>query len=194
MNRPLILWDIDDVLNDLTRICAEKVLPLRHAGVRWQDFRHNPPLDELHCSREEYVAQLDHCRENFTQEMMPQPEVLEFFQTNGNKFRSIALSAAPMTMAPLSAEWVLRYFGKWIQTVVFVPSPRPGYEMESAMFSNKAEAVEMLGGVLVDDAPGNIEPVRHAGGRALAFPAPWNENKNMDKKEFFTLLLKEIGC
>jgi hypothetical protein len=62
------------------------------------------------------------------------------------------------------------------------------------MFSNKAEAVEMLGGVLVDDAPGNIEPVRRAGGRALAFPAPWNENKNMDKKEFFTLLLKEIGC
>ena len=193
MSLPLILWDVDDVLNDLTRLCAENVLPRHYPGCEWNVFRHNPPLPELGCSREEYVVYLDECREKFTGTMVPQPEVLEFFQEHGRKFKSLALSAAPMTMAPRSAEWVLRHFGQWIQGVLFVPSPRQGYLVQSAMFSSKAEAVRMLGGILVDDAPGNIGPVLADGGRALAFPAPWNENKDMSREEFFGLLLKEIG-
>ena len=40
----------------------------------------------------------------------------------------------------------------------------------------------------------NVKKVLNTGGRALLFPAPWNENRNMSRKEFFDLLLKEIRC
>jgi hypothetical protein len=106
----------------------------------------------------------------------------------------MALSAAPMSIAPESANWVLSHFGKWIQSTLYVPSFRADYKVESVMFSGKEEAVMLLGGILVDDSPENVKKVLNTGGRALLFPAPWNENRNMSRKEFFDLLLKEIRC
>ena len=194
MTLPLILWDVDDVLNDLTRVCVEKILSRNYPGLVYENLRHNPPLPELECDRETFVAMLDECRERYFAELVPQSEVLGFFREHGGSFRSMALSAAPMSIAPESAKWVLTHFGKWIQSTLYVPSFRANYLVESAMFSGKEEAAKLLGGILIDDSPENVKKVLNTGGRALLFPAPWNENRNMSRKEFFDLLLKEIRC
>ena len=193
MTPPLLLWDIDDVLNDLMSLFAATVAQKLKPGVKAAELKSNPPLEALDCTLETYLAALDECRENFLFGSLPKEEVRTFLRIRGGHFRSAALSSCPMNMAPRSAAWVLRHFGSWIQGVLFVPSPRKKIVIESFLYRSKAEAVCELGGILIDDAPANVEAVRKAGGRALCFPAPWNENRNMSYDEFFTLLLKETG-
>ena len=192
MSKPLLIWDIDDVLNELIPLCiattAQKVKP----GIKREDVQTNPPLEELGCSLDEYRKLLDECRDRHLYSRPPRREVLEFFQEWGNCFRSVTLSSSPMHMAPRSAEWVLHHFGSWIQGTIFVPSPRKHVPVESALFASKAEAVLSLGGILIDDMPINVENVRAAGGEALYFPAPWNENKNMSIKDFFSEVIKKL--
>lgn len=192
MKSPLLIWDIDDVLNDLTRLCmattAQKIRP----GIKLEELQQNPPLAELGCSLDEYRNILDECRDKYLYEQAPRKEVMAFFQEWGSELRSVTLSAAPVSMAPRSAEWVLRHFGRWIQGTIFVPSPRKQIATGMPLFTSKAEAVSVLGGILIDDAPQNVKSVRAAGHRAFYFPAPWNENKNMSIEKFFSMLCKEL--
>ncbi|MBE6384170.1 MAG: hypothetical protein E7048_00735 [Lentisphaerae bacterium] len=192
MNPPLLMWDIDDVLNDLIGLCtvttAQKLCP----GIKPEDIKSNPPLREYGCSREEYLQLLDNCRAQYLYSQPPRREVMAFFQEWGNCFRSVTLSSAPMTTAPRSAEWVLRHFGAWIQSTLFVPSPRKTVTVRSCCFASKADAVLALDGILIDDMPVNVEKVREAGGKAFCFPAPWNENRNISINDFFSNLIKEL--
>lgn len=193
MSLPLLLWDVDDVLNPLTRLCWEDELRARFAPeLSWDMLRNNPPLPELNLSRMEYVAELDRFRQRITGTMMPVPEVMAFFEEYGNRFRSIVVSAAPVEMMPVSAAWVLQHFGKWIQSTIFVPSPRAGVTVGSAAFADKSEAVLALNGMLIDDAEANVEQVRRAGGKAMLFPAPWNSARKICYSSFFSQLLKEL--
>lgn len=192
MKKRLLLWDIDDVLNDLERLCIETTAQRLKPGLKFENVKNNPPLPELECSLDQYREILDECRDKYLYEQLPRREVLEFFQKNGDSFRSMTLSSAPMALAPRSAEWVLRHFGSWIQGTVFVPSPRKTFTIGSPLFSSKAEAVTALGGILIDDMPINVEAVRKAGGEALYFPAPWNENKDLSLREFFDILTERV--
>ena len=192
MNKPLLIWDIDDVLNELTALCIETTAQKLKPGIKLEQLADNPPLKELECSLGEYRRILDECRDQYLYSRPPIPEVLEFFQEWGTHFRSVTLSSCPMHMASRSAEWVLRHLGTWIQGTIFVPSPRKHIPVGSALFASKAEAVLALGGTLIDDMPINVERVREAGGEALYFPAPWNENKGMSTKEFFSELIQKF--
>ena len=192
MSPPLLIWDIDDVLNELIPLCIDTTAQKLKPGIKWTDVHSNPPLQELGCTLDEYRQVLDECRDSYLYDCPPRQEVLEFFQEWGTHFRSVTLSSAPMHMAPRSAEWVLRHFGAWIQGTIFVPSPRKHVSVASALFASKAEAVLALGGTLIDDMPVNVEKVRAVGGKALYFPAPWNRNKDMSIKDFFSELIKNL--
>ncbi|MBR2372854.1 MAG: hypothetical protein IKA87_01335 [Lentisphaeria bacterium] len=192
MKKPLLLWDIDDVLNCLIPLCISTTAQKLKPGIKMEDLQNNPPLQELGCSLDEYRQILDECRDQYLYSEPPRKEVMDFFQEWGGCFRSMTLSSSPMHMAPRSAEWVLRHFGSWIQGTVFVPSPRKKITVGSHLFASKAEAVVELDGILIDDMPINVESVKKAGGRAFYFPAPWNINKNMSIEEFFSMLLKEL--
>lgn len=192
MSKPLFLWDIDDVLNDLSRLCIEHTAQRLKPGITFAEIKNNPPLEELGCTLEEFMGILDECRQEYLFSAPPRQEVLDFFNSFGDRFHSMTLSSCPMHLAPRSAEWVLRHFGKWIQGTLFVPSPRKHIPVNSVLFSSKAEAVIKLNATLIDDMPINVERVREAGGRALYFPAPWNPNKDVPPGEFLDSLLS--GC
>ena len=192
MKKPLLIWDIDDVLNDLMNLCISTTAQKLKPGIKFEEIRNNPPLPELGCSLDEYRGILDECRNKYLFDQPPRKEVMAFFRDWGEHFRSITLSAAPLSITPRSSEWVLRHFGPWIQGTIFVPSPRKDAPVLSASFSSKAEAVLALDGILIDDMPANVEKVRAAGGEALYFPAPWNENKDMSIKDFFSELIKKL--
>jgi len=189
-NRPLLLWDIDDTLNRQIEIFMEHS-PLG-AGKAYRDVVRNPQYLALGCSKEEYLPELDRCRREFLYNSEPRPEMLEFFREYGHTFRSMTLSSVPITLAPLSAAWLLRHFGAWIQGTLYVPSERKNVQIFSHTFRSKAEAVTALNGILIDDTEDHVIESRAAGGRAFCFPAPWNSAAGLSISDFLKQLIDEL--
>ena len=108
-----IVWDIDDVLNNLMRRWLEdEWLPGNgDSSVSYADIRENPPCRILGCSLDDYLASLDRFRMTKAALLDPNPEVLRWFHERGDRFLHVALTATPLVAAPVSAEWVMRHFG-----------------------------------------------------------------------------------
>ena len=184
----LLLWDVDDVLNRFMQLCCRRFPAERK--LDYADLTVNPPHELLGLGREEYLATLDACRPELYQEG-PRPEIRLFFERHGNEFRHAALSAVPMRFAPDSAQWVLRHFGAWIQTCVFIPSPRPDFRMRSQLFRSKGEAAAAFGpgAVLIDDSPANVADAEKHGCRTMLFPTPWNKSRDRSVADFLEELI-----
>ena len=190
--KPLLVWDVDDVLNSLMRIYVERGLPDGARRIPYAGITVNPPHELLEITRDEYLVSLDRVRAAGFYDLPPRSEVSEFFAEYGSRFDHAVLSAVPMRFMPDSAAWVLHHFGRWIQNLFFIPSPRPEQKTASQLFATKAEAMAFLGrrAVLIDDSPANVGAVAKAGGRARLFPAPWNEGAKMSAEYF----LKELSA
>ena len=173
-----IIWDVDDVLNDLMRWWLELAWLPAHPACRvtYPGLTENPPHALLGIGLEEYLASLDAFRLSpAAREMAPVPEVLEWFTRHGARARHVALTAAPQHTVHESAAWVLRHFGGWIRTFAFVPSPRPG----ASSPGYEATKEEYLAGcgrvdVFLDDNPAHVQAARRRGMAALLVPRPWN--------------------
>src|SRR5262249_9539730 len=123
-----IVWDVDDVLNDLMQDWFEGVgraLAARPGGA-YSDLTSNPPHEALGVSREAYLASLDRFREKDYGSVAPMPESLSWFSRHGHRAHHVALTAVPLAAAHLSAEWVVRHYGQWIRTFAFAPSRGAG--------------------------------------------------------------------
>ncbi len=176
-----IVWDVDDVLNELMRNWLErKWLPEHHTcSARYETLTRNPPHEVLGIGIDEYLQSLDAFRlsDDFRQ-LTPASEVAPWFHRFGHRFRHIALTATPILCAPRSADWVFRHFGNWIRTFAFVPSPRssdPALEYDGS----KSEYLQWLGKAdyFIDDNPAHVEAAGKLGIRPLLVPRPWNQAK-----------------
>jgi hypothetical protein len=175
-----IVWDVDDVLNDLMgswfRLWRQAY---PGCGVRYEDLKKNPPHEVLGITMEGYLHSLDAFRLSPSyQHMEPIEEVKDWFLQKGGQFRHLALTAVPLRAAAFSAQWVVRNFGLWIRTFHFVPSKRKD-EMIPHYENDKTEALERLGTVdfFVDDHPEHVAVARKAGIKSLLFPRPWNSGR-----------------
>lgn len=179
MNKPVIVWDVDDVLNELTaawyqKFCGEHKTP-------YSKLTANPPHEVLGIPLDEYLTSLDDFRSHNLNSLIPRPEVLEWFVCNGNNYRHIALTAVPIKFAHLSAQWVLKNFSSWIRSYHFIPSPRPddshaAYDWDKTAFLKRLDRVDLF----IDDSEKNVAPAEQAGFRCARFPQPWNRNKDLD--------------
>lgn len=171
-----IVWDVDDVLNDLMREWFEgagRSLATR-AGVRFDDLTENPPHDVLGISNEQYLASLDRFREQRYGRVTPLAESRSWFAAHGREARHIALTAVPAQAAHLSAEWVVRHYGAWIHTFAFAPSrgtPPGGLDP-----TTKAEYLQWIakGDLYIDDNEQNVDAAESLGLRGVLMPRPWN--------------------
>jgi len=175
-----IAWDVDDVLNDLTRTWLEEWWRPRHPGcmLKYEDVKKNPPHQLLGVELDEYLQSLDDFRlSGRYEQMQPNPEVLEWFKKYGSSFRHIAVTSVPRVAAPVSASWVIRHFGDWIRTFHFVPSPRPG-DIPTTYESTKAGYLRWLNRVdiFIDDNTRNVHEVRSLGIRCFLVSQPWNSS------------------
>ena len=188
--KTLLVWDVDDVLNILTRHYLEYGLPENARRIPYDDLAENPPHRLLGLSKEEYLVSLDRVRAGDFYDLPPRPEVTAFFAAYGSCFDHVVLSAVPLRFMEKSSAWVLHHFGDWIQSCFFIPSQRPDRSVKSQLFSSKSEAVNFFGprAVLIDDSVKNVEETLSSGGRALYFPAPWNPAKNTGINDFFISL------
>jgi FMN phosphatase YigB (HAD superfamily) len=182
-----IIWDVDDVLNDLMRAWLEQEWNARHpeCSVSYEELRVNPPHSVIGITQETYLRSLDEFRAARMTDMMPLPEAKGWFERHGAKHRNIALTAVPLRSAPTSAEWVLRHFGRWIRSFHFVPSARadeefPLYDRTKQDFLRSCPDEC----VLVDDRPEHVASARDLGIRAYLMPRPWNSEKKSISEVF----------
>ena len=172
-----LLWDVDDVLNDLTRRWFEDAWLVQHPGVAltFDQLTEQPATRLLGASLDEYLDSLDEYRNRHYRNLVPRPDIVDWFAVHGSHYRHAALTATPIKHAPAVAEWVMRHFGHWIRAIAVVPSSRaddrhPQYDLD------KGSAAEWLGfaNVFIDDNLANIEAVAARGLRTIVVPRPWN--------------------
>lgn len=174
-----VVWDVDDVLNDLMRSWFESVWMPDHPAepMRYSDVSQNPPYGLLGVSRDEYLSSLDDFRlsPGYTR-LEPNPDILVWLAAEGGRCRNVALTATPLRAAPATAAWVLNHFGRWIREFAFIPTERmeeslPIYDTDKGAWL----ARHGPSSILVDDSPQNIAAARAAGIATLSWPRPWND-------------------
>ena len=174
----IVVWDVDDVLNDLMRVWLDSVWTPSHSAqsMRYEDMLENPPHGLLGISSGEYHSSLDDFRQSKGYaEQTPNRDILAWLQVNGGRCRHIALTATALRTAPTTAAWVLRHFGRWIREFAFIPAPRAGEDLPTYDV-DKGAWLRRLGtsAILVDDSPQNVAAATAAGAVALCWPRPWN--------------------
>jgi len=173
-----IVWDVDDVLNDLMRAWLETAWLATHreCHVRYKGLHENPPHRLIGASFGEYLASLDEFRRRRMDILQPLVEADAWFKEHGARYRHVALTAVPLSCAPLSAAWVVRHFGRWIRGFHFVPSPRTGESLHTYEES-KLDFLQWWGkgDVLVDDGREIIEAAGALGMKTVLMPRPWNQ-------------------
>jgi hypothetical protein len=172
---PVVAWDVDDVMNELMASW------LVHHGspCAYAALRANPPHVQLGLTLDDFRRSLDDFRLAHAAELPPSPALLAWFDAHGARAHHVAVTATSMVATPISASWIMRHFGRWIRTLVFVPSPREG-RTDPTYDASKLDALARLGGadVLVDDTPKNLAGAAERGIEPVLWPRPWNDAKH----------------
>jgi hypothetical protein len=172
-----IVWDVDDVLNDLMAQWFRFAWLTAHpeCGLDYDGLAANPPHEALGIGRSEYLESLDAFRATErARNMTPSPAILAWFQADGHRFRHIALTARPLESAPDVFGWVMQHFGAWIRCIGVVPTrTAPGVPPYDR---TKADFLTWLGrgDILIDDSPENIAQAAGLGLKTLMPRQPWN--------------------
>ena len=172
-----IVWDIDDVLNDLMAAWFhEEWLPAHpESGFSYTDIRENPPHRVLGIGKQEYLDSLDTFRiSSKARDLRPNPAILAWLRDHGPRYRHVALTARPLDSAPHAAEWLFRHFGVFFRCFGVVPSRLDPavqhYDRSKADFLSWFRGVDLF----IDDSEENVEAVRELGVKCILYPQPWN--------------------
>jgi hypothetical protein len=177
----LVIWDVDDVLNELMRAWFDEWWRPQHPDCvqRYEDLSANPPHGILGVPQETYLDSLDRFREERFASLVPRREVLDWFAEHGRRGDHVALTATPQRFAHRSAEWVMKHFGEWIRTFAFVPAPR-GWLAEPTRRFPKGDYLAWLGrgDVFIDDRDDNVAGAEAMGLSGIVVPQPWNRSSH----------------
>ena len=177
MPNRLIAWDVDDVLNNLMEswFTQKWLKEKRDCSLNYESLTINPPHTLLGITKRGYLESLDEFRLAQYNKLAPNQTIIAWLERWGHHFRHIALTATPRKSASITANWVLRHFGKWIRTFHFIPSIRPDEPLPE-YDSSKADFLKLFNCpcILIDDSPANVETCRQNGINAILWPAPWN--------------------
>jgi hypothetical protein len=172
-----IVWDVDDVLNNLMEAWLEHAWKPAHPAcqVTSAEITENPPHRVLGIPESEYLASLDKFRQSEpARRMKPNAAIVHWLREQGEGYRHVALTARPLSSTPQASEWLFRHFGDYFRCFGVVPSrpdpETPGYDR------NKGDFLRWLGCAefLVDDSPENVKLAEGLGIRAVLYPQPWN--------------------
>jgi hypothetical protein len=176
---PLLVWDVDDVLNDLTLRVLE-VLGFSTIPTP-VDLIPDPSklIESLGIDHDYYIGALDHFRRTRFQELQPNHDVIKWLHSYGERFTCMALTSTPVEFFPVSAMWVMTHFNPWIDTIGCTPSKRPTDPL-GMRYVTKGEHLQRLKVpyILIDDSAKNLTSVDPMSGKGMIFPTPWNSTQN----------------
>jgi hypothetical protein len=175
-----IVWDIDDVLNNLTKKWFETEWLLVHSDcpLVYPQLTANPPHGLLGVSKEEYLESLDKFRLSpGAAAMVPDKILLDWFLEFGDRYRHIAMTARPRDSVYPAIKWLLDHFGEWFQNFSFVPSERPE-QTSRQPDRNKGDYLAWLGKAdyFIDDNTENYLAAKELGIRSFLVSQPWNKS------------------
>jgi FMN phosphatase YigB (HAD superfamily) len=187
-----IAWDIDDVLNDLTKAWFELAWLPRHPDcpLVYQDLEVNPPHELLGITKEEYLSSLDQFRLSpAAASLAPDSALVGWFLEYGDQYRHVALTARPKETVYPALRWLLHHFGAWFQTFAFVPAERPGQSSRQPD-RNKGEYLAWLGKAdfFIDDNTENCLAARELGISTFLVAQPWNRS-NLTMSDILRLIV-----
>jgi hypothetical protein len=175
----VIMWDVDDVLNDLMGEWFMSSWMKTHpdCSLDYSMITRNPPHELFGVPKEEYLESLDAFRQNHFKDLKPLPDMQEWFSLHGHMARHIVVTSVPLKSAHCSAEWVFTHFGRWIRSFNIVPSFRPGDALETGATS-KAEYIRSFSkiDIVVEDSPETLRSMEELGIRTVTIPRPWNQS------------------
>jgi hypothetical protein len=179
-DKPLIVWDFDDVLFPLTEAWFSHVGRKFQTEVKAYDqIVKNPPLDIMGISLDEYLESLDTFRNSeIALNIEPKKVILNWFAVYGSAYRNEVLTARPLNTLDIAKEWLSKHLPNYFQGFGFVPSARPGIDISGYPKSKRAflEKEGMSPQFLIDDKAATIDDVSQMPGvKAILYPAPWNE-------------------
>jgi hypothetical protein len=185
-----IVWDVDDVLNDLMLTWFTETWKPSHPSceLSYSEITENPPERVLGIHRSEYLSSLDVFRlSDRARNMPPNPAIVEWLQTNGAGYRHMALTARPLESTPQAADWLFRHFGSYMRSFGVVPTRLsagvPAYDRD------KGEYLRWLGkgDILVDDSEENLRAAEKLGIRGVLYPQPWNHSSQTAREALESL-------
>ena len=176
-----IIWDVDDVLNDLMYSWFQEHRDLYNpdSTLKYQDITQNPPHEILGITINEYLSSLDSFRNSEKgRNLRPTQQILDWFRKDGAKFRHVALTARPKQTIPVLADWILHHFGDWIRTLSFIPVNREGEKLP-IYDECKADFLKWLGkgDYFIDDSAENVKAAEEISITSFLFPQPWNNGR-----------------
>lgn len=185
-----IVWDVDDVLNDLMLTWFTEAWKPSHptCGLSYPDITENPPDRVLGIDRSEYLSSLDAFRlSDRARNLLPNSAVAEWLQANGAGYRHMALTARPLESAPQAAEWLFRHFGSYLRGFGVIPTRLPAGV--PAYDRNKGEFLRWFGkaDVLVDDSEENLRAAERYGIQGVLYPQPWNSSSQTAREALESL-------
>ena len=140
--------------------------------VEFSQLSENPPDRILGCARQDYYLSLDRFRNSLRgSQLMPQPEILAWFQLHGSSFDHHVITARPPPTVATAAEWVFRHFGRWVRHFHYTPAARaPG------PLISKGEVIRRSGGgyAMIDDSLEQLDSAGDSVGLKILVPQPWN--------------------
>lgn len=175
-----IVWDVDDVLNDLMHSWLNNGWLPGHPDctIDYSDIVENPPHRIIGVSLEEYQKSLDAFRFAEAAKLKPIPEVHSWFIRYGSYCRHIVLTAVPLSAADISSAWVFKHFGLWIRSFNIIPSLRTG-NVIPVYDKTKKDFLERWGkaDILVEDNQVIVDAAHDLGIAAVLIPRPWNKSE-----------------
>lgn len=182
----IIVWDIDDVLNDLmkewfTNYCLHQN---KLCSIKFENLIENPPNRLLNISEDYYLKSLDDFRKELGNRLKPLVDILSWFNKKGDLYCHFALTSTPLFYASSSAEWLFKNYGRWFSSFNFIPSKREG-DNYSYRFLSKTSLLKIFANVdaFIDDNPQNIVEANAIGVKTFLFPRPWNKSQYNSAKE-----------
>jgi hypothetical protein len=174
-----IAWDVDDVLNDLTRSWAESV----GLEERFDDGVGGDPasyVTSLGFPPGEYLSSLDEFRAHRYGSLEPNPLTRLWFMRHGTRCDHVALTRTPLWASALVRAWVLEHFGRWITDVIVTPSRRPT-DPTGTRYPSKGDVMASIRepAALVDDTEANLLTAREIC-RVVTFAQPWNSGASQE--------------
>lgn len=180
-----IIWDIDDVLNDLMLEWFVFYIKSHPIKIDYSHLSKNPPNELLGITLDYYHKSLDEFRQQYFIDLKPVEQIYQWFEKYGSKFKHVAVSSVPFTCSHLSAQWLINNFGRWVRTFHFIPSYRkniiiPKYDNTKGDFIKSLNKVDLF----IDDNEKNIEEVKNLGIKTITFPRPWNSKSRKGIQRF----------
>jgi len=188
---PIIVWDVDDVLNCLMKSWLQYWSQESGLKIILNEIIKNPPQDILGITKEDYLNSLDTFRNSdLGKDLEVNHIIKKWFLHHGNKFNHIACTGRPIRTMPNQAWWLYKNYSQWIKTVHMTGADR---DLESRKIS-KADFISFINSdvVFIDDCENNINSVSKIGGITLLYPQPWNK-ANYTEVEFISKLNSLLG-